>query len=119
MKRILQELDSTSADTSIDAAIESQDIMLIMCGEAEKELVEGLKSCSIEDQRKCMRNIHHKINELRSYLYHTIDEIGWMVERSRKGTGCASVDEDAEKHRKATDIPIEELESRIENVELR
>ncbi|KAL2635949.1 hypothetical protein R1flu_007428 [Riccia fluitans] len=108
-----------SADTLIDAAIESQEIMLTVCGEAEKELDEGLKSYSVKDQHRCMQNVHHKINELQSYLYQTIDEIGWIVEKSWKGTRCASVDEDAEKHRKATNIPIEELESRIENVELR
>ncbi|KAL2623991.1 hypothetical protein R1flu_008236 [Riccia fluitans] len=100
-----------SANTPNDVAIESQEIMLTVCGEAKKELVEGLKSYSIEDQRRCMRNVHHKINELHFYLYQTIHEIGWMVERCRKGTRCASIDEDAEKSWKATDIPIEELES--------
>ncbi|KAL3688768.1 hypothetical protein R1sor_015077 [Riccia sorocarpa] len=73
-----------------DATIEAQEIMLTICSEAEKELVEGLKVSSAEEQRLRMRNVYGKICEMRFYLYQTVDELGWLVERTSKGKEPAS-----------------------------
>ncbi|KAL3685953.1 hypothetical protein R1sor_003975 [Riccia sorocarpa] len=59
--------------------------MLTICSEAEKELVEGLKVSSAQEQGLRMHNVYGKICEMRYYLYQTVDELGWLLERTSKG----------------------------------
>ncbi|KAL3689552.1 hypothetical protein R1sor_015861 [Riccia sorocarpa] len=89
MRRVVEECKRMTVETPIDATIEAQEIMLTICSEAEKELVEGLKVSTAEEQRLRMRNVYGKICEMRYYLYQTADELEWLVERTSKGTVSA------------------------------
>ncbi|KAL3695452.1 hypothetical protein R1sor_009528 [Riccia sorocarpa] len=65
MRRVVEECKRMTVETPIDATIEAQEIMLTICSEAEKELVEGLKVSTAEEQRLRMRNVYGKICEIR------------------------------------------------------
>ncbi|KAL3687369.1 hypothetical protein R1sor_013678 [Riccia sorocarpa] len=84
MRRVVESCKAMPVETPIDATIEAQEINLTICSEAEKELVESLKVNSAEEQQLRIRNVYGKICEMRYYLYQTVDELGWLVERTSK-----------------------------------
>ncbi|KAL3682771.1 hypothetical protein R1sor_000793 [Riccia sorocarpa] len=74
MGRVVEACKLMTMETPIDATIEAHEIMLAICSEAEKELVEGLK---------------------------TVDELGWLVERRSKGKELASNQVGSEKRNRS------------------
>ncbi|KAL3698131.1 hypothetical protein R1sor_012207 [Riccia sorocarpa] len=79
---IIAKIRRPNVETPIDKAIEDQQIVLTICAEVEMLLIEGLKDGNVRDQRDAMRKVHGKVNEMRHYMYSTIDELCWLTETS-------------------------------------
>ncbi|KAL3685110.1 hypothetical protein R1sor_003132 [Riccia sorocarpa] len=67
-------LDGSAAASMarIEKIISNQDILITLCAEFESELL-GMKSVSMEESRQTMKWLQSRLNELRGYVYGTVE----------------------------------------------
>ncbi|KAL3696242.1 hypothetical protein R1sor_010318 [Riccia sorocarpa] len=80
-------LDGSAAASMarVEKIISNQDILITLCAEFESELF-GVKSVSTEESRQKKKWRQSRLNELRAYIYETI-EMATDLKAAMNGTG--------------------------------